>query len=205
MKRTLGYIVAFLIILTPACAVTVRESCYNDTHKLETFEYVLTEDGTDTVFNYTQLHLCLYNCSNSSGTCYGSDKEGDTMQMWMVFGLGAFLLTLGTVLGIPYGYLAGKGRIDKFDTRMVVRYLFFFVGFYLTYLSLGIARRIGANYGGVYEITGATEATINVMTWVLMLFAFMFVLEFMFTTFGMWKVRKEREKWGGWDEEESAG
>jgi len=198
MKRLMLLFTVLFVIPMVVSAVTVREACFNETHKLETFEYALILDGVTSTINYTQLHQCQFNCT--VGSCAGIDREADTLQMWIVFGLGAFLLTLGTALGIPYGYLANKEKIEGFDTKMAVRYLFFFVGFYLMYLSLGIARRIGYTYGGVADITGAMETTISVMTWVLLIFAFLFVIEFIITALGMWKVKKEKEKWGEWDE-----
>ena len=178
MKRALIVTVFLLMTAGVVSAVTVRETCLNDTHKVETFEYVMTEDGVTTTYNYTQTHLCLYNCSNSSGRCAGTDREADSTMMWLTYASGVVLLILGTALGIPYGKLMQREEIKGFDTMMVVRYMFFFVGFYLVYLSLGMSSGLARLYGGGTDIIGAMDTSAMIITFTLVLFLFMFVIEF---------------------------
>jgi len=115
-----------------------------------------------------------------------------------MYGVGVSLLTLGTVLGIPYGKLVGREDIRPgVDTTVVVKYSFFFVGFYLMYLSLAMSRRIGALYGGGTNIVGASSTGTMVIMLTMVLFLFVFVIEFIFTVLKSLMDDAKERKWGG--------
>jgi len=91
-------------------------------------------------------------------------------------------LGLGTALGIPYGKFSEKEEImSGFDTTIVVRYMFFFIGFFLIYLSLGMSRRIDSMYGGGANITKATGTSTMVVMITMVLFLIILVVETLFT------------------------
>jgi heme/copper-type cytochrome/quinol oxidase subunit 2 len=112
------------------------------------------------------------------------------------------LLVLGTVLGMPTARIMEQDKTKLgFDTTIVIKYIFFFIGLYFVYLSLGMSRRMSTTYGSESTITGATDTAAMVMTITLGLFIFIFVLEFLFTTLKMFKEAAEQKKWGQREEE----
>jgi len=112
----------------------------------------------------------------------------------MVYGIGTVLLVLGTMMGMPFGKFEGKEKISGFDTTLVVKYMFFFVGFFFLYLSLGMTVRLSSVYSGESNITGAVNTATMVVMITMMLFLFIFVVELLFTVLKWWDFRKQK-KW----------
>lgn len=140
--------------------------------------YYFVIDGVKTE-GWELIH-CPYNCTNSD--CAGTSVNSDMNSVWLVYGTGVVLLVLGTILGIPFGRIAGENRDVKkgFNTTMVVKYIFFFVGLFLVYLSLGMARRTGMVYGSDMGVSSGNDTAVMVMMITIILFLFVFVVEFIF-------------------------
>jgi len=178
----------------PAHAVMVKESCMNDTHLLISYNYSLVTDGTSSDIGYEQIFNCTNNCTNNK--CNATEHEVDTMAMWLVYASGAMLFILGVIMGVPYGKLVGKEDIRPgWDTTTVVRYIFFFVGFLLVYLSLAMASRLSSVYGGDANITGAADTAVMVMQLTLVLFLFVFFIELIFYTLDYYMKSGHDKKW----------
>lgn len=191
-------VLAFITV--PVHGVLVKETCLNTTHVELEYNYTLTTAGSSVDYVYTQVHHCTNNCTNNK--CEATDIRANITPVWFVYGLGTLLLSLGTLLGIPFGKFAGKEEEFEtrkefkggFDTRMVVRYMFFFVGFYLLYLSGSMARRISYAYGGRGDVTSATGTATLVMMITMVLFLFVFVIESLFSIL-KWMGERKMEKW----------
>jgi len=159
--------------------VLVEERCINASFISRSYEYTATTDGTPSTYVFDQTYNCTHGCLND--VCAATSPDTDMTSMWVICIIGIVLLVLGTVQGIPYGKLVGKEDIKgRFDTTMMVRYVFFFVGFYLMYLSLGMATGIESTYGGSPNAIGGTNAATMAITIVSVLFLFIFVIEVFF-------------------------
>lgn len=182
MKRLLTALAITLVLMVfipDADAVMVKETCMNATYLLTTYEYNMTTTGTTTEYNYTQIHNCTAGCNDNR--CEATNIEADTSLMWIVYLTGVVLLSIATFLGIPFGKLVGKEDVvEGWDTRLVPRVLFFFIGLYLVYLSLGMSRRIGTMYGAESDVAAAGGVAALVMSTTIILFLFVFVLDFWF-------------------------
>lgn len=192
----MSYLMALAVLLPLVSAVTVRESCYNVTHKLETFEYVLTEDGTATTFNYTQLHKCETNCS--SGECTGTYEEGDRMSMWMVYGVGMVLLIIGTFMGKLFNrvFSGESSPLKLLSIENGIKFVFFFAGLFLINLAMGMGRGIVTEYGGSTTVMQGMFTVNAIISWTMYIFLFVFLLELFFSVMASIKLRQEKEKWG---------
>lgn len=174
MKIFYGFILLLLLVPT---ALAVNQTCIND--------YTLQINSThwvgSTEINITSIRNCPYNCTNNE--CAGSSVEADMSSVWLIYGTGCVLLILGTILGIPFGRIAGTNKDTEktFNTSMVVKYIFFFVGLFLVYLSLGMARRVGQVYGADTSISNASDTAVMVMMITIILFLLVFIVEFVFS------------------------
>jgi hypothetical protein len=138
---------------------------------------------------------CPFGCNSATGTCNGTNDVGSENAMWLTYATGSIFLVLGTILGIPYGKLSGEEKLKGFDTTIVVKYLFFFVGLMLMYLSFGMASRNVSIYGGEANILGGVNTSLLVIMITFVLFIAIFVIEFFFYTLrSVFTIRKER-KW----------
>jgi hypothetical protein len=201
MLKTYAFAIVSLLLLSSISIATPINNCtdYQTLNK----SYYFSEDGTVTEGWY--LIHCNYNCTNSD--CAGSNVSTDMSSVWLVYGTGVVLLVLGTILGIPFGRISGENKDVKkgFNTTMVVKYIFFFVGLFLVYLSLGMAKRVGTVYGSEGKISDATDTAVMVMMITIILFLIVFVIEFIFGVLKSMiesaKFKKEDE-WRGRDENE---
>lgn len=167
----------------------------NRTLEINTSIYVYKNSTTPTNITVQKQVNCTYACTN--GKCEGEITAGDTNALWLTYATGTVLLILGTVMGIPYGKFTGQEEIRKgFDTTLVVKYMFFFIGFFLVYLSLGMVRRMEFVSGGESNILSATDTAVMVIMITMMLFLFIFVIELLFTILKWWTHKKEVEKYG---------
>lgn len=172
-------LLSLLVLPISAQALIVKEECLNSTHIEESYNFTLTENGASTDYVFYQLLECTNGCSNNK--CNTTESSVDMNSVWLVFAIGISLLVMGTLLGMPFGKLSGKEVVGKwFDTQMAVRYLFFFVGIFFLYLSLTMARRIGADYGGIGDVTSATDTATMVTLITIVLFLFLFIVETLF-------------------------
>lgn len=195
-------LVTFLFLLFIPSVIAVNQSCitYN-TLEVNTTNYITTSTGTEQV-DLTSHIYCPYNCSNNA--CIGSNLSSDMGSIWIVYGTGVIFLVLGTVLGIPFGRITGENKDVKkgFNTTMVVKYMFFFVGLFLVYLSLGMVRRTGMVYGSDTGVSSANDTAVMVMMITIILFLFVFIVEFIFgllkSMMESAKLKKENE----WKERE---
>jgi len=177
MMALMGLILALVLTIgSPVQAVFVKESCLNATHLELTYEYQLITDGASSLLNYTQIHHCTNNCTLDK--CLGMFDEGDITSVWVIAAIGGILLILGTWLGIPRADIPETTRTGLISSRDVAKYLFFFAGFYLMFLSLGTASRMGSMYGSDANVTRAMNTAVMVINWILYMFLFIFVLEF---------------------------
>ena len=153
-----------------------------------------------TAVNLSWYENCTYGCDNTTGACFGSNPTSSVNAMWLTFAVGSLFLVLATVLGLPYGNLTGEKKKAGFDTTIVIKYMFFFVGLYLMYLSMGMAYRNTEIYGGESNIMGGVNTSVMVIMITLILFLFVFFLEFFWTTImNLWNSRKSKE----WEEREN--
>jgi len=196
LKKTAATALLSILIFMPsvAQAVMVNETCLNDTHLYVTFEYTLDVNGAETTYIYNQTHQCTNNCTNNK--CVGTAYAVDMTSVWLVYGVGVSLLVLGTALGVPFGKLVGKEDISPgWDTTTMVRYVFFFVGFLLVYLSLSMASRISSIYGGDANVIGAANTAVMVMQITLVLFLFVFFIELIFFVLKYYIKSEYDKKW----------
>ena len=195
-KFILGYLLIFLMTVNIVAAVRAKEVCLNTTHQLITFDFELTEDGTATGYNYTQVHRCERNCTN--GQCESTYSEGDVSMMWMVYGTGVTLLILGTFMGNLFQRLfrGHEQLVEGFSTQSIVKFIFFFAGLYLINMGMGMASGISSEYGGSTLVSGGMISVINVMSWSLFIFLFVFIVEFLYSLLKSWRVTQEKKKWG---------
>lgn len=179
MKKTIALIVALMVVPVAAQAILVNETCLDNVSIRIHYNYTECVADACTSQNFTQIQECSNNCTNDR--CIGIDKEGDVAGMWITYATGSLFLILGTALGIPYGKFVKKEDMTfDWDTTMVIRYVFFFIGFYLMYLSLGMATRISSFYSGDTNIVGALSTSTTVITLTMLVFLFIFVLETLF-------------------------
>jgi hypothetical protein len=140
---------------------------------------------------------CPFGCRPDTGGCFGTDATGSINAMWIIYATGSLFLVLATILGIPYGKMTGGEEIKSgFDTTIVIKYIFFFVGIYLMYLSLSMSYRNVNIYGGESGILGGTNTAVMVIMITLILFIFVFVIETLFWILKRSLTIKEEEKWG---------
>jgi len=196
MKKLFAVILATLLLMpTAAQGIMVNETCLNQSHLLVTFEYSLDVDDTVTVYKYSQIHECTNNCTDNK--CDAMDASVDMNAMWITFGAGLLFLVLGAAMGIPFGKIVGKEEITAgWDTTIMVRYIFFFIGFYLVYLSFGMARRVSAIYGGDENITGAASTATMVMRLTMTLFLLVMFVETLFYIIKYYQESSYSKKWG---------
>jgi len=189
-------VVAVLLIYSavPVEAILVNETCLNSSHLYVSFEYILDVDGTSTTYKFNQTHECTNNCTDNR--CDAMDASVDMSSMWVTFGAGLMFLVLGTALGVPFGKMVGKEDIRSgWDTTMMGRYIFFFIGFYLVYLSFGMSRRVSAIYGGDENITSAASTATMVMRITMSLFLIMMFVETVFYVLQYYQQSSYNRKW----------
>jgi len=191
--------VLMLIVSAPVGAVYVKEECLNNTHLQISWDFDLTVAGSTTNYTYTQTHNCTYGCNNDR--CEGTASDADLSMAWFVFAVGGVLLVLGTVLGLPFGRFAEKKTDRPFDTTMVIKYIFFFVGLFLMYSSLSMIRRAGILYGAESDVVDAVDVATMVIMITIILFLFIFVIEFIFGFLKQMMDSAKEKKWG-WREGE---
>jgi hypothetical protein len=159
-------------------------------------------NSTMAFFNYTfagaaYYQTCNLGCNNATGVCYGSDSSSSNSSMWITFAVGSIFLTLGCFLGMPYGKLSGQENIKGgFDTTIVIKYVFFFVGLFFMYLSLSMSYSNVNLYGGTTNTLGGINTTTLVMAIIVVLFLFVFVIELIFHALKKSFAIKEEKKWG---------
>jgi hypothetical protein len=146
-------------------------------------------------YNYFMNKTCQFGCNNVTGDCYGTNGTSSTNAMWITFAAGTIFLSFGVILGIPYGKLSGEEKLRGFDTTIVVKYLFFFVGLFLMYLAMSMSYNNVNLYGGENNILGGVNTTIMVMMITLLLFIVVFVLEFIFFTMKSAFTLNKNKKW----------
>jgi sterol desaturase/sphingolipid hydroxylase (fatty acid hydroxylase superfamily) len=140
---------------------------------------------------------CPFGCRPDTGGCFGTDASGSINAMWITFAVGSLFLVLGTMLGIPYGKLTGEEDMKPgFDTTIVIKYIFFFVGLFLMYLSLGMAYNNVNIYGGESHTLGGVNTTVLVIMITLILFVVVLFIETLFYILKRSFTLKEKEKWG---------
>ena len=196
-KLSTIFILIALLLMPIANALSMSKAiCIDDrTLEINTSIYVYKNSTTPTNITVQKQINCTYACTN--GKCEGEIVAGDINAMWLIYATGTVLLILGTILGIPYGKFTGQEEIYKgFDTTLVVKYMFFFVGFFLIYLSLGMCRRMEYVSGGEGNVIGATDTATMVIMITMMLFLFIFVIELLFTVLKWWMHKKDVEKRG---------
>ena len=194
------YSLALVLLLLPG-VFAVNQTCIND--------YTLQINSThwvgSTEINITSIRNCPLNCTNNE--CAGSSVEADMSAVWITYATGVVLLVLGTILGIPFGRMTGENKDVRkgFNTTMVVKYIFFFVGLFLVYLSLGMARRTGMVYGADSGVSSGSDTSIMVIMITIMLFLLVFIVEFIFGLLKRMmetaKVKKDN-KWRGREDEQ---
>ena len=194
---------AILLFTTPVLAI--NKTCLdNTTLQVNTTYYIDTSSGESEVGVSKNIY-CPFGCSN--GECEGSSVEGDMSQMWLTYATGTILLILGTIIKLPsLGNVQSKSDVIRPNNMMmVVKYIFFFIGFFLVYLSFGMARRIGSVYGGEGNVTDATDTATMVIMITMILFLILFVVEFIFNIIKWIKERSmknEKSKFETEEEEE---
>lgn len=193
--------IAILFFTTPSLADINRTCLDNETLQINTTYYIETSDGLSEI-EVSKNEYCAFGCTN--GECEGSSVEGDMAQIWLTFGAGTVMLVLGVVLGLPFGKFAGeeKGIKKPFNTTMVVKYIFFFLGFFLVYLSFGMVRRLGSVYGGESNITDAVDTATMTMMITMIVFLIVFVVEFIFYVIKRQMEMVKEKKWGIRENEE---
>lgn len=140
----------------------------------------------------TTMQDCPYGCVNNE--CSGTNISADTTSIYLTAGAGVVMLVLGVVLGLPIGRQE-KEMSKGFNTTIVVKYIFFFLGMFLMYMSMGMTRRLGTVYGSDANITDATDTVTMVMLWISILFLFIFVIEFIAGVIKkVSEIRVEKEK-----------
>ena len=200
--RLSTYSLLFILILSPIALGDVSKSCISDNVlQVNNTYYITNSSGLTQQIDLTKEIYCPYNCTNNE--CAGSNMDSDMNSVWMVYGTGVVLLVLGTILGLPFGRMSGENNDTKkgFNTTIVVKYMFFFIGLFLVYLSLGMARRSGSIYGSDAGISSANDTAVMVMMITIILFLFIFVTEFIFgllkSMMESAKLKKEKQ----WSEE----
>lgn len=190
-------IIALLLIYAaaPAQAIMVNETCLDANTLFVSFEYNLDVDGENTIYKWNQTHECTNECSDNK--CNVMDAGVDMSAMWITFVAGLIFLVIGTIMGVPFGKIVGKEEITAgWDTTMMVRYIFFFIGFYLVYLSFGMSRRVSAVYGGDENITDAAGTATMVMRITMTLFLIMMFVETLFYILKYYQNVEYVKKWG---------
>lgn len=204
MKKVLIFAVVMCLLFIPSgyathqlnveFPATITETCVNGTHiKRVTDIYACDGTGCE-YFNSTETSLCRQNCT--SDQCTGEEPKVDMAAMWLTFSAGFGFLILGTVLGVPFGKLVGKEDIRPgWDTTTIVRYMFFFIGFFLVYLSLSMGSRLGTVYAGDENIIGAVDTSVMVMLITMLLFLFVFFVEIIFYVLNYYMKSEYDKKW----------
>ena len=182
----IGIIIGAIVIFAKARSVNAESVDYCIDNMTLNHTIDLFINGNETVIWIPK------NCSNGcvNNACSGTNISGDMTSVWMIYGIGAVMLILAVVLGLPFGKT--DSEINKsFNTTMVIKYMFFFIGLFLIYLSLGMLRRIGITYGGESNITNSVDTVTMIMIWTMILFLFMFMLELTISFLKMMKRRTE--------------
>jgi hypothetical protein len=190
-NAALSAFVFLLLFISGANAVGTNGQYCIDNQTLN-HTYSIISNGVETAGWFPQ------NCTCVNNACAGSDSSSDTSQIWMVYGTGVVLLVLAIVLGMPIGHQYEEYK-KQFNTTIVVKYLFFFIGLFLVYLSMGMMKRLGMTYGGDQNITNSTTTTTMVMMWTIIIFLFIFMLEFIasiITWINERALKKDRESRG---------
>ena len=193
LKGIILFGLIFLLVPSLVSAQSISGiSCYDNITVLKNF--TLSGTSNQSIYYY---QTCQFGCDNTTGDCSGIDSSSSINAMWITYATGALFLVLGTVLGIPYG-----NKTKGFDTTIVVKYSFFFIGLFLMYLSLSMSYRNTQIYGGESNILGGVNTSIMVIMITLLLFLFIFFVELFFGTIKtMWESRKA-EKWQEREESE---
>jgi hypothetical protein len=185
----------FLLIPNVYSQDISSNTCYNN---VTSFTNMTIGGSSSNTFSY--YTNCPSGCNNATGTCNGTNGSASINGMWLTFAIGSLFLVLGTVLGIPYGKMTGeeeiRGAKGGFDTTIVIKYIFFFVGLFFIYLSLSMAYNNVNLYGGEQNTLGGINTTLLVMIIVTVLFLFVFVIEILFWALKKSFTLKEEKKWG---------
>ena len=182
----------FLFLLSPISLALSTQKCL-DANSLNVTT-VINSGGSDVVISETKN--CTYGCSN--GQCGGTNISGDTSSVWLIYGTGTVLLVLGVLLGIPIGNQQKEIK-KSFNFSVVFKYIFFFVGLFLVYLSMGMMRRMNTLYGSDANMTSGMEGSINVIVWTMGIFIFIFVVEFIYNLIkyvSEIRIDEKKKKWG---------
>lgn len=170
-------LIGLALLTAPATAVLVTETCFNATHVQEKYDYTQTVGGEVITYNYTQIQLCSFNCT--SGKCAGTNHAVDSTSAVIVFVGGFVFMIMGMLFfGTPLGLMAGNAPVS-WDTRLVARYLFFFVGLYLVFLGSSMFNRVNMTYGATAGITGAENAATIMLSIMIIAMLFFTVVDLM--------------------------
>jgi len=203
MKKWDIFLIPVILLLVTAvgadyvndAGVFIAESCLNATHIQRSYEYNTSVGAEPTLYNYTQVSQCTNNCTDNK--CNAMEPRVDINAMWVTFGAGLSFLLIGMALGMPFGKFVGKEEITAgWDTTIMVRYIFFFIGFYLVYLSFGMSRRVSAIYGGDANITDAASTATMVMRITMTLFLIVMMVETVFYILKYYQESSYSKKWG---------
>lgn len=165
MRTGLFIIMSALLIATliavPAKAVLVKETCFNESHLRVTYDFTLSEDASDTAYNYSQLHWCTNNCSLTLNKCIGTLDSNDLAGPAIISGAFAILFM---ILGVTFSSEHGPLQI-----------LFTFIGFILVLNTSNM----------LYQIARANSAPTSVLNifsnqiWILAITFWVFAAYFM--------------------------
>jgi hypothetical protein len=195
-KKNIGLIILILLMVLPKIASAVNTTCIDDNTLQVNTSYTGT-GASDFTINISNEIYCPFGCSNNQ--CEGSSIQSSMGSIWMVYGTGTIMLVLAVILGLPFGKFAEKDDKEMkkpFNTTIVVKYLFFFIGLFLEVLALGMMKRASDVYGSETNITGGLNTAMMVIIITLGLFVFIFVLEFLFGIIKNMMETKKLEDWG---------
>lgn len=184
--------------LTMAANIT----CLSDKILQVNTTYYINRTGNVTPIEISKEIYCPYDCTN--GTCEGTSPESSTSSVWIVYGIGTVMLILGTAIALFGRFMKLGGEVggektglSKYiDTTMIVKYMFFFIGLFLLYLSLGMARRTASVFGSETNIISGVDTATMVVMLTIGFFLIVFLVEFLFSILNMYREWTIRKKWG---------
>lgn len=188
----------FLLLIASPVYAAVTQACVDNATLRINQTYYVNNDGTQTEIWIANDEPCPFGCSD--GKCDGSNIESESMGVWLTYGTGAILLILGTAMGLLARKQTDPNDESRgFDLTMVARYMFFFIGLFLLYMSYGMANRLGIVYGMESNVTSSLNTTGIVILITILLFLFMFSLEVLVLALRYFKEsgrQKKREDYG---------
>ena len=190
----LVFMFSFILLSTTLISAVDISSNYCYDENTSATNFILSGSLNNTFNYYTN---CPFGCNNDTGLCNGTNDSSSNNAMWITYATGSIFLILGTILGIPYGKLTGEEKIKTgFDTTIIIKYMFFFVGLFLMYLSLSMASRNVNIYGGESNILGGINTSVLVIMVTMVLFLFIFIIEILFYFLKNMFTKKQEKTWG---------